>query len=87
MFALYRMGYRSRQTTHGFRRIASTLLNESKFFRSDVIEKQLAHEEKNKVRRAYNAAEYMDERRPMMQWWADYLDALKLGQPMPALPG
>jgi integrase len=86
LFALYRMGYRSRQTTHGFRRIASTLLNESKFFRSDVIEKQLAHEEKNKVRRAYNAAEYMDERRPMMQWWADYLDALKLGQPMPPCP-
>lgn len=86
LFALYRMGYRSRQTTHGFRRIASTLLNESKFFRSEVIEKQLAHEEKNKVRRAYNAAEYMDERRAMMQWWADYLDALKLGQPMPPGP-
>lgn len=86
LFALYRMGYRSRQTTHGFRRIASTLLNEAKHFRSDVIEKQLAHEEKRKTRRAYNAAEYLAERIPMLQWWADYLDALKMGAPMPPCP-
>jgi integrase len=86
LFALYRMGYRSRQTTHGFRRIASTLLNEAKYFRPDVIEKQLAHEEKNKSRRAYNAAEYLDERIPMLQWWADYLDAMKAGAPKPPCP-
>ena len=85
LFGLYRLGYRSRQTTHGFRRIASTILNEHGF-RDDVIEKQLAHEEKNKVRRAYNAAEYMNERRPMMQWFADYLDALKAETAIPATP-
>jgi integrase len=85
LFALYRMGYRSRQTTHGFRRIASTILNEAGF-RADVIEKQLAHEEKNKVRRAYNAAEYLGERRAMLQWFADYLDALKTGSAIPPVP-
>jgi integrase len=78
LFALYRLGYRSRQTTHGFRSIASTILNEARFD-ADVIEKQLAHEEGNKVRRAYNAAEYLEERREMLQWYADYLDALKAG--------
>jgi integrase len=85
LYALYRMGYRSRQTTHGFRRIASTILNEAGF-RADVIEKQLAHEEKNKVRRAYNAAEYQTERREMLQWFADYLDAMKEGRPAPSRP-
>jgi integrase len=85
LFGLYRMGYRSRQTTHGFRRIASTILNEAGF-RSDVIEKQLAHEEKNKIRRAYNAAEYLGERREMLQWFADYLDALKVGAAIPPVP-
>jgi integrase len=78
LYALYRMGYHSRQTTHGLRGIASTLLNEARFD-SDVIEKQLAHEEENKARRAYNAAEYLQERREMLQWYADYLDALKAG--------
>jgi integrase len=78
LYALYRLGYRSRQTTHGFRAIASTILNEARFD-ADVIEKQLAHEEENKVRRAYNAAEYLAERREMLQWYADYLDALKAG--------
>jgi integrase len=82
LFGLYRLGYRSRQTTHGFRRIASTILNEAGF-RADVIEKQLAHEEKNKVRRAYNAAEYLMERQQMLQWFADYLDAIRAGEPAP----
>jgi integrase len=82
LYALYRMGYRSRQTTHGFRRIASTILNEAGF-RADAIEKQLAHEEKSKVRRAYNAAEYFLERKQMLQWFADYLDAMKAGEPVP----
>jgi integrase len=85
LYALYRMGYRSRQTTHGFRRIASTILNEAGF-RADVIEKQLAHEEKNKVRRAYNAAQYQKERREMLQWVADYLDAMKAGRSAPSRP-
>jgi integrase len=75
LFALYRMGYRSRATGHGFRSTASTILNE-RGFRPDVIERQLAHSEPNAVRAAYNYAQYLPERRKMMQWWADYLDKL-----------
>lgn len=73
LFALYRMGYHSKATGHGFRATASTILNEHGFH-ADVIERQLAHVERNKVRAAYNHAEYLPERRKMMQWWADYLD-------------
>jgi len=73
LYALYRMGYHSRATGHGFRSTASTILNEHEF-RPDVIERQLAHGERNKVRAAYNHAQYLPERRRMMQWWADYLD-------------
>lgn len=73
LYALYRMGYHSRATGHGFRSTASTILNEQGF-RPDVIERQLAHTEKNSVRAAYNHAQYLPERREMMQWWADYLD-------------
>jgi integrase len=75
LFALYRMGYHSRATGHGFRSTASTILNENGF-RADVIERQLAHGERNDVRAAYNHAEYLPERRTMMQWWADHLDAI-----------
>jgi integrase len=73
LYALYRMGYHSRTTGHGFRSTASTILNENGF-QPDVIERQLAHCERNKVRAAYNHAQYLSERRKMMQWWADYLD-------------
>lgn len=73
LYALYRMGYHSRATGHGFRSTASTILNEQGF-RPDVIERQLAHTEKDSVRAAYNHAQYLPERREMMQWWADYLD-------------
>jgi integrase len=73
LYALYRMGYHSRTTGHGFRSTASTILNEHDF-RADVIERQLAHSERNSVRAAYNHAQYLPERRKMMQWWADYLD-------------
>jgi len=73
LYALYRMGYHSRTTGHGFRSTASTILNENGFM-PDVIERQLAHSERNKVRAAYNHAHYLPERRKMMQWWADYLD-------------
>lgn len=75
LFALYRMGYRGRATGHGFRATASTILNEMGF-RADVIERQLAHAERNKVRKAYNRAEYLPERKSMMQAWADLLDEL-----------
>jgi len=77
--ALRRLGYRKdQQTAHGFRTIASTLLNELGVA-PDLIEKQLAHAERNKVRAAYNRAERLAERRKMMQRWADYLDRLKAG--------
>ena len=77
--ALRRMGYGSEeQTGHGFRSMASTLLNEQGF-PPDVIELQLAHAERNKVRAAYNKAQRLTERRQMMQAWADYLDGLKAG--------
>jgi integrase len=75
LYALYRMGYHSKATGHGFRATASTILNEHGFM-PDVIERQLAHCERNKVRAAYNHAQYLPERRKMMQWWADYLDGI-----------
>ena len=78
LYALYRMGYHGRATTHGFRGVASTILNESNLFNRDWIERQLAHVERNEVRRAYNAAEWMPDRRRMMQWWADHLTAMAL---------
>lgn len=76
LFAIYRMGYHKRTTGHGFRHTASTILNESGLFKGDAIERQLAHVQGNKVRAAYNHAEYLPERRKMMQWWADYLGAV-----------
>ena len=75
--ALRRMGYSNEEMTgHGFRSMASTLLNELGFNR-DAIERQLAHAERDSVRAAYNYAEYLPERQKMMQQWADYLDQLK----------
>ncbi|MBI1363147.1 MAG: tyrosine-type recombinase/integrase [Proteobacteria bacterium] len=77
--ALRRMGYAKEEMTgHGFRSMASTLLNEQGW-NADAIERQLAHGERNTVRAAYNYAQYMDERREMMQAWADYLDELRAG--------
>jgi len=75
LFAMYRMGYHSRATPHGFRATASTILNE-KGFNRDHIERQLAHGERDKVRATYNHAQYLTERHKMMQWWADYLDKI-----------
>ena len=75
---IYRMGLRSRATIHGFRSLASSILNESGKWNPDAIERQLSHSEKDQVRAAYNRANYLDERRRMMQWYADYLDELKL---------
>jgi integrase len=75
LYALYRMCYRGRATVHGFRATASTALNEMGF-RPDVIERQLAHQEKNSVRAAYNRAEYLIERRAMMNHWGNFLDEM-----------
>ena len=71
-----RLGYAGRSTIHGFRTVASTVLNESKIWHPDVIELQLAHQESNKVRKAYIRAEHLDERRKMMEWWSDYIESL-----------
>jgi len=77
--ALRRLGYTKHEMTgHGFRSMASTLLHELGLPHA-VIERQLAHGERNKVSAAYNFAEYLPERRKMMQQWADYLDRLKTG--------
>lgn len=77
--ALRRMGFdKDTMTGHGFRAMASTRLNELGWA-PDVVERQLAHAERNKVRAAYNRAQYLAERRKMMQAWADYLDNLKAG--------
>jgi integrase len=78
LFALYRMGYKGRMTGHGFRGVASTVLHELGF-RHDVIELQLAHQERDDVSAAYNHATYLPQRRQMMQAWADHLDALRTG--------
>ena len=77
--ALRRMGYaKDEMSGHGFRSMASTLLNEQGWNR-DAIERQLAHAERNSVRAAYNYAEFMPERKKMMQAWANYLDGIKAG--------
>ena len=70
--SLYKIGYKGKMTAHGFRALASTILNEEGF-NPDVIEKQLAHIDSNSVRRAYNRAEYIEDRNKMMQWWSDFI--------------
>lgn len=82
LFALYRMGYRGRMTGHGFRGVASTILHEMGH-RHDLIELQLAHQERNETSAAYNFATYLPQRAEMMQAWADHLDLLK-ATPQPA---
>ena len=78
--ALYRLGYKDRMTGHGFRGLASTILNENEFDEAHV-EMQLAHLKRNKVAAAYNHAKYLKQRIVMMQWWADYLEGqLALGR-------
>jgi integrase len=79
--ALRRLGYGSEDmSTHGFRGMAATRLNETGRWNADAIERQMAHQEANTVRRAYtHSAEYWDERVAMMQAWSDYLDGLRVG--------
>ncbi len=76
--ALARMGYKFEATAHGFRALFSTVANE-KGFNADVIERQLAHKERNKIRAAYHRSTYTADRAKLMQWWADYLDNQKVG--------
>ena len=80
--ALRRLGYGiDEMTAHGFRTIASTLLNESGEWSPDAIERALAHQDANAIRRAYSRGEYWDERVRMAMWWGDYLDGLRLTAP------
>lgn len=81
--ALRRMGFKGQMTAHGFRGMASTLLNQMRdkdgrrMWDADAIERQLTHQDHNVIRSAYNRADYLDERRDMLQSWADYLDELR----------
>jgi integrase len=75
---LKRLGYRGRQTTHGFRHLISTALNE-RGYQADWVERQLAHGDPDKIRGTYNKALYLEPRRKMLQEWADLLDAMRTG--------
>jgi integrase len=84
--AIAMLGYKGKVVGHGFRATFSTIANESGRFSPDVIERQLAHKEQNEIRAAYHRAEYLAERRKLMQWWADYLDQLKAGAEVVPIP-
>ena len=85
--ALRRLGYgNDEMTAHGFRAMASTLLNQSGKWRPDVVERALAHGERDKIRAAYNRAEYWEERVTMAQWWSDHLDTLRDGAQVIPMP-
>lgn len=77
--ALRDMGYKGKATPHGFRSSFSSMAYEKSGFPSEVIEKSLAHEEKNKIKGAYNRAEYLEQRRQLMQWWGNKLQILEDG--------
>lgn len=79
--ALKRMGFEGRTTAHGLRSLASTTLNVEGFNR-DLIETALAHEEENKIRKAYNRADYLEPRRPMMSWWSERIERSEHGEMM-----
>jgi len=78
--AMKRLGYKDKMKPHSFRAMFSTILHskiEEHGFHSDIIERQLAHKESNRVKAAYNHAEYLSQRKEMMQWWSDHLDKIK----------
>lgn len=75
LYTLYELGMKGRMTGHGFRAAASSMLNELGHD-ADVIERQLAHQEQNRIRAAYHRADYLEPRKKMMQAWADYIDTL-----------
>jgi len=77
--ALKRMGYKGQLVAHGLRSLASTVLNEHEFSH-DVIEAALAHVDKNSIRAIYNRAEYLEQRRAMMQWWNNYIEMAAAGE-------
>jgi len=85
---LRRLGYATDEmTAHGFRAMASTLLNESGRWNPDAIERALAHGDSDKVRAAYHRGAHWQERVEMAQWWSDHLDRLRKGADLVAFPG
>lgn len=76
LMALKRMGYKNKMTGHGFRALAMTTLKEKLNYRHEVVDRQLAHAQKDKVAGAYDRARFLEERKIMMQKWADHLDTL-----------
>jgi integrase len=81
LYVLAALGYKNRMTGHGFRTLFSTIANESGLWRKEVIEVALAHVESDDVRAAYMRSDFLEERRRLMQWWADELDRLEAGTP------
>jgi len=71
------MGYQGRMTGHGFRALAMSGIKQELGYRHEVIDRQLAHTPKSKIVRAYDRAEFLEDRRKMMQEWADYIDNLR----------
>jgi integrase len=76
--ALERMGYMGDMTGHGFRALAMSTLKEKLGYRHEVVDRQLAHAQKDKLESAYDRAKYLDERRAMMQRWADCVDEVAM---------
>jgi integrase len=79
LMALKRMGYQNKMTGHGFRALAMSTIKERLGYRHEVVDRQLAHAQKDKVDSAYDRAQFLDERKKMMQEWADYLDTIANG--------
>jgi len=77
--AIKRMGYKGKLVAHGLRSLASTVLNEAEF-PQDIIEAALAHVDQNAIRGIYNRAEYLEQRRKMMQWWSDHIEEAATGK-------
>lgn len=80
LMALKRLGYKNKMTGHGFRALAMSTIKERLGYRHEVVDRQLAHAQKDKVAAAYDRAKFLDERKRMMQEWADYLDAIGHGK-------
>ncbi len=74
--ALKRMGYQGRMTGHGFRALAMSAIKQELGWRHEVVDRQLAHTPKNKIDKAYDRALFLEDRKKMMQEWADYIDSI-----------
>ena len=86
LFALKRMGYKGQATGHGFRALAMSTIKEQLGYRHEVVDRQLAHAHSNSVDAAYDRAQFLPDRKKMMQEWADYLDNLKMNMGAKVIP-